>query len=102
MIEVPAVTLDAELSRLGFGDVDFVKMDVEGSEIEALKGCDRILKNGNVKLSIASYHVVGGQETAESVEEILMSLGYSTKTEFPQHKITYGQRGLIKNADVRG
>ncbi len=37
-IEVPAVTIDELMFELGFGPATFVKMDVEGSEIKALRG----------------------------------------------------------------
>ncbi len=91
--DVQAVTLDAELGRLGVEKVDFIKMDIEGSEIEALNGSKRTLGSNDINMSVASYHVVGGQETSETVEETLSHFGYETWTEFPNHKITYGRRG---------
>lgn len=40
---VPAVTVDAVLHELGLGPVAFVKMDVEGSEIRAVRGMAGLL-----------------------------------------------------------
>jgi FkbM family methyltransferase len=36
-VEVPALTVDGILQRLGWNTVDFVKMDIEGSEVVALR-----------------------------------------------------------------
>ena len=36
--------------------IDFLKMDVEGSECDALLGARKLLINGNVKCAICSYH----------------------------------------------
>lgn len=42
---VPAVRVDDLIERLGWERVDFVKMDVEGSEVEALKGMHELLSS---------------------------------------------------------
>ncbi len=42
-LRVPALTVDDLLSRLGWDRVDFIKMDVEGSEVAALRGMPRLL-----------------------------------------------------------
>ena len=36
--------------------ITFIKMDIEGSELKALKGAEKIIKNFRPKLSIAIYH----------------------------------------------
>ncbi|HEX2052150.1 MAG TPA: FkbM family methyltransferase, partial [Actinomycetota bacterium] len=41
--EVPLVRVDALLGRLGWRDVTFVKVDVEGAEIECLQGMESLL-----------------------------------------------------------
>lgn len=55
-IEVEVDTLDNIKSELKLPKVDFVKIDVEGVELDVLKGAKNILKEEGVKLSIASYH----------------------------------------------
>ncbi len=93
--EIEAVSLDSELERLGINHVDFIKMDVEGSEVNAIQGAQKTLSLNNVSLAIASYHIVNGEETSTSVEEILDNFGYRSSTEHPEHKTTYG----FKNGD---
>ena len=34
----------------------FIKMDIEGAEQEALRGCERILKEFKTKLAVCVYH----------------------------------------------
>lgn len=42
-VVVPAVTVDALLDELGWDRVDFLKMDIEGAEIAAIRGMSRLL-----------------------------------------------------------
>ena len=90
---VHVTTLDAELRRLGIPKGDFVKMDVEGSELEALQGCvGAIESHSEIEFAVASYHVIGGQATAPSVEAFFRSHGLETFTGYPKHLTTFGYR----------
>lgn len=89
-VEMSAVSIDNELERLGISKVDFIKMDIEGSEIRAIEGARKVLMDNNVNLAVASYHIINGEETSTEVENILGKFGYEAMTEFPQHKTTYG------------
>jgi FkbM family methyltransferase len=74
---VEADTLDRILEELGIASVDFIKMDIEGSEIEALKGMRKTLAS-NVQLAIAAYHPVEGQLAHAVIVPQLAQLGFST------------------------
>jgi len=56
-IKVALTTLDKIVSRLKLQRVDFVKMDIEGSEQNALKGAAKTLRTFKPKLSVAVYHL---------------------------------------------
>ena len=91
-ISIPVVKLDDELERLNIPKVDFIKMDIEGAELEAIKGCRKVLNNNNVKLAIASYHIVNGEKTCFELEKMLQKLGFKTETSYPEHLTTYADR----------
>ncbi|MGB9980275.1 FkbM family methyltransferase [Methanobacterium sp.] len=90
--KVPVVSLDEELANLEINKVDFIKADIEGSEIELINGSKNILLNNNVNLAIASYHELDGNKTHIKLEKILKKLNYTSKTEFPYHLTTYAKR----------
>jgi FkbM family methyltransferase len=71
--------------------VDFIKMDIEGAEVAALKGAQRILHQMRPALAIASYHTLpDGTRSADLLENLLADYGYaSIRTVFPEHLTTY-------------
>jgi len=86
------VSLDNELGRLGIKKVDFIKMDIEGTEIEAIKGARKTLMGNKVDLAIASYHVVQGRKTYTLLEKMLKDMGFKVKTDYPTHLTTYASK----------
>jgi FkbM family methyltransferase len=74
-ITVEVDTVDNMLRESGLPQVNFIKMDIEGSELEALKGMDRILRT-DVKLAIAAYHVVNGEPTYKTIVPQLARRGF--------------------------
>ena len=55
-VEVAATSLD---EALGNARVTFVKMDIEGAEMEALQGAKHIIRTQHPKLAISVYHKPG-------------------------------------------
>lgn len=89
-ITVDVCRLDDELKQLGVDRIDVLKMDIEGAEIEAIQGCDETLARDDVKVIIASYHIVNGETTSHYLERYLKARGYEAKSDFPKHLTTYG------------
>lgn len=94
VIEVPVVTLDSELNKLGIDKVDFIKMDAEGAELEAVNGASQFLTRNKVDLAIASYHILNGEKTCFKLEKILSEMGYKTETAYPEHLTTYASKDM--------
>ncbi len=56
---IEVITLDALVQSLKLPRVDFIKMDIEGAELKALKGAGRVLASYHPRLAISSYHQKG-------------------------------------------
>jgi len=71
-------------------EVNFIKLDVEGAELRVLRGAVETLKNNpRINLSIASYHNQEGFPTYQAVEAFLHELGFTVRTDCPEHLTTY-------------
>ena len=57
------------------GRLDFLKMDIEGNEVDALFGAKKTLLNNNVKCSVCCYHKCGDEE---AIKDIFHAYGYQT------------------------
>jgi hypothetical protein len=95
------VTLD---DVLGGGGVNFIKADIEGAEVNMLRGASKILSTQkNLRLSLCTYHNINdGCE----LKEILKNAGFSTKFSdgykmllcgFDYSDPPYLRRGLISS-----
>ncbi|MCK4589319.1 MAG: FkbM family methyltransferase [Nanoarchaeota archaeon] len=89
--KIISTTLDYELERLGIKKVDFIKMDIEGAELEALEGAKNTLKNTS-HLAIACYHIRNGKITGKTLKPLLDDIGFKTKIGFISHLTLYASK----------
>jgi FkbM family methyltransferase len=80
IVKKQAVTLDSWAEKVQLTRLDFIKMDIEGAEIEALEGCEEVIKKYNPNFAIASYHIVNGERTYIKVEAFFKKMNYPFKT----------------------
>ncbi len=75
--EVRIETMDDMVARLEIDKVDFIKIDVEGSELKVLQGATNTLRNNRLHLAIAAYHDLDtGEPELPQVCELLKNAGF--------------------------
>lgn len=79
---IKVTSLDDFIEENSIEKVDFIKMDVEGAELDILKGATRLLNTLKPNLSIATYHIVENELTYKSVEDFFNGINYPYKTVF--------------------
>ena len=57
-------------------NINFIKMDIEGAEIGALRGAKKTLEENNIKVDICAYH---NAEDEEQIKELLRQAGYEAE-----------------------
>jgi FkbM family methyltransferase len=67
--QLPVTTIDALVAQLKLTRLDFIKMDIEGSETYALKGATDSLRRFKPRLAIGTYHRPGD---LDGIHEIVL------------------------------
>ena len=81
--KVPACTLDSWWEESGKPHVNLLKMDIEGSETEAIAGAQGMLRQCRPLLLIEAYHLRDGRRTFEAIAMTVASLGYEVREHQP-------------------
>lgn len=80
------ISLNTVLSKYENEDI-FIKMDVEGMELEVLCGCTNVMQNNNCKFACASYHT---QSMEEKLKKFFDNYNYKTETSDGYMLFIYG------------
>ena len=78
VIEIPVTTIDRLARELNLARVDFIKMDIEGSERQALEGAAATLRNDRPRMAISAYHLADDPVKLPTVVEAARS-GYQVR-----------------------
>jgi FkbM family methyltransferase len=79
-VKKQTITIDDWVKNNNLQKLDFIKMDIEGAEIEALDGCVETIRTLQPNFAIASYHVVNEEKTYIKVEAFFRQMKYPFKT----------------------
>jgi FkbM family methyltransferase len=91
VVSLPVTSIDRAVEELGLSRVDFVKMDVEGAEVRALKGAARTLKRWRPRLALATENLPDDVERVpRTVKEIV-----------PEYRFRMGPCVRLKNFMIR-
>ena len=96
---VDTVTIDEWAKKLGVSFVDIIKLDLEGAELEALKGAERILLEG-VKLILCEVQFAQLKDNAPlfcEIEAFLMKRGFYLYQLYDLHS---GEDGRLLYGDA--
>lgn len=107
--EGDTITIDSLLKKYNNKKV-YIKMDIEGMEIEALRGCKDVMKNNDCYFSCASYHTNTAFEElreffenqnyfCKSIDKYMLFLfGYMTlhNGKYQQMEYPFFRHGLIE------
>lgn len=75
----------------------FLKMDIEGAEVDALRGARKTLQSNNVRASVCSYHK---RDDAWMIKSIFRKYGYRTGTS-DGYMIFIEDPNILEYADFR-
>ena len=56
-VKLPLTTIDKLVAELALDRVDFIKMDIEGAETNALRGARETIKRFRPRMSLSTYHL---------------------------------------------
>ena len=90
-IKVDTLGLDDVVSGLDRRKGLFVKMDIEGAELDVMRTAQDTLERG-AYFAIAAYHIVGGRPTWMPLREIFTQSGYSVEVGMPEHPTLYASK----------
>ena len=85
------LSIDDYRSTQNLSRIDFIKMDIEGAELNALKGAEETIKQFKPKLAIALYHSTA---EFESIPRYIndLDLGYKF---YLSHSTIYGEETML-------
>jgi FkbM family methyltransferase len=81
-LEVPCTTLEALFDAEGTGDIDLLKVDIEGAEYEAILGSGAVFRRGQVKALCLEYHpqiLEQRKLRAGDIHTFLSACGYESR-----------------------
>lgn len=82
IVKKETITLDDWVRKNNIPKIDFVKMNIEGAEVEAIRGCKETIARFRPDFAIYSNHLAHGKMTYISLEAFFGSIGYPYKTIF--------------------
>jgi FkbM family methyltransferase len=87
--QITVESLPSLVQKHGLKRLDFVKMDIEGAEIEVIGAARPVTDALHPRFSIASYHPRDGKRASDILEPMFSTYGYQATTGFETHLTTW-------------
>jgi len=81
IVSIPVTTIDKIVAELGLEKVDYIKMDIEGAEQNALKGARQTISSHHPRMAIATEHGADFLKNAQGVASIIEAYSDDYSTE---------------------
>lgn len=97
---VPVTTMDSFVDENALDSIQILKLDVEGFELQVLKGAEALLKSGKVELvysEIAFSRYWNGAVLFHELSSFLAGMGYEL---FGLYNLSHGALGVNKAGDA--
>ncbi len=92
-------TIDEVAARLDLPRIDFIKMDIEGAELPALRGAETSIRKWRPKLAISLYH---RPDDFDAIPRYLAGLGLDYRFYLDHHTIFQNETVLFAVPPKRG
>jgi FkbM family methyltransferase len=86
--QIEVISLADAYKEYKLNRLDFIKMDIEGAEIEAVSGSKDFLRSQSLNMAIAN-HVIDGRHTHDVIERLMAEIGYEAETGNPSGKTNW-------------
>ena len=80
-VKMPVTTIDHIVSELNLPRVDFIKMDIEGAEQQAINGGRETISKFKPRMAVATEHTTDFLDNALKVSDIVTSINNGYKRE---------------------
>jgi FkbM family methyltransferase len=90
---IEVISLSDACKMLKLNAPNFIKADIEGAEIEVVNSEIHWINSlQETDFSIASYHIVDGQQTKDALHKLFSGIGYKVRTTKYGHQTTIAWR----------
>ncbi|MFG0600633.1 FkbM family methyltransferase [Delftia sp. WSY_4] len=89
---VETITIDDYVRSAGLQRVDFIKMDIEGAERQALQGALQTLQTHRPRLALCIYHL---WDDSYEIPRIIASSGVAYRYDFKWAELTNGWEAVL-------
>jgi FkbM family methyltransferase len=98
-VAVECTTIDVMRSRLQLDSIDILKLDLQGSEAEALRGASASLREGRIRLVYSELLVANDYEGQSRLEDLIGLLGSAGYRLFGLFDIVHDRDGMLLQMD---